>query len=256
MHKYRAELHLHTVLSPCAEVEMIPPFIVQEALERGANLIAVTDHNTTRNTAAVIQAAAGTGLSVLPGMELQTREEVHLVCLFDTLEQAEEWQRRVDARLPDLENSPDRFGEQFIVDSTGEFVAREERLLITSTSFTFEEAVVEVEELGGLPIPAHVDRRANGLLGVLGFIPETVRLAGLEVSRRVQLDQVYEKLPQLRGYPLLQGGDAHRLEEILAANEFWIEAPTVDEIRMALAKAGGRKHHVRTKEELARGTVE
>lgn len=252
MRIFRAELHLHTVLSPCAEVEMIPPLIVQQALERGANLIAVTDHNNSRNCAAVMEAARNTGLSVLPGMELQTREEVHLLCLFDTLEQVQAWQAQVDEKLPDRPNDPDHFGEQFIVDATGEFLAREERLLINSTSFTFEGAVAGVEDLGGLPIPAHVDRQANGLIGVLGFIPDGIRLAGLEVSRRIRLEQIYDKLPQVRGYSLLQGGDAHRLDEILAANEFWIEDPTVDEIRMALADAGGRRFRIWTKEELAR----
>jgi PHP family Zn ribbon phosphoesterase len=252
MRKFRAELHLHTLLSPCAEIEMIPPLIVQEALERGANLIAVTDHNTSRNAQAVIEAAEGSGLAVLPGMELQTREEVHLLCLFDTLEQVQAWQARVDEKLPDLLNNPERLGEQFVVDATGDFIAREDRLLLTSASMTFEEAVAGVEELGGLPIPAHVDRQANGLISVLGFVPETVRLAALEISRRLRPEQALEKIPQIRGRTLLQGGDAHRLNEILVANEFLMEDPTVDEIRMALAAAGGRKFRVWSREELAR----
>src|ERR1041385_6788538 len=96
MNQYRAELHVHTVLSPCAGVEMIPPVIVDEALAHGINLIAITDHNQTANISAVMEAAQGTGLTVLPGMELQTSEEVHVLCLFDGLDQAEAWQRRVD----------------------------------------------------------------------------------------------------------------------------------------------------------------
>ena len=122
MRTHVAELHVHTVLSPCAEVEMIPPFIVRTAVERGIHLIAVTDHNASANVAAVQQAAHGTNLTVLPGMELQTREEVHLLCLFDTLEQLAAWQATVDANLPDLENNIDYFGEQFVVDHTGDFI--------------------------------------------------------------------------------------------------------------------------------------
>ena len=109
MKSYLAELHIHTVVSPCAGIEMIPPLIVQEALERGINFIAITDHNTTANVRAVQMAARGTDLTVLPGMELQTKEEVHLLCLFDTLDQAEAWQALVRARMPPLENNIEFF---------------------------------------------------------------------------------------------------------------------------------------------------
>src|SRR5512143_1389353 len=108
MSTYRADLHVHTVLSPCADVEMIPPLIVEEALQRGIRLLAITDHNATANIAAVqkaaaaASAAAGTELTILPGMELQTREEVHVLCLFDKLEQAFALQQWVDARLPEF----------------------------------------------------------------------------------------------------------------------------------------------------------
>jgi predicted metal-dependent phosphoesterase TrpH len=131
-----AELHLHTVVSPCAAVEMIPPLIVQEALDHGINLLAVTDHNTTANVKAVQKAAAGTELTVLPGMELQTSEEVHVLCLFDTLDQMAAWQKFVDVRMPPLENNIEYFGEQFVVDETGEFIRRETQLLLTSAKIS------------------------------------------------------------------------------------------------------------------------
>jgi 3',5'-nucleoside bisphosphate phosphatase len=121
---YRAELHVHTVLSPCAQVEMIPPLIVRSALENHINLIAITDHNHTANIAAVQKAAAGQlGLVVLPGMEIQTREEVHILCLFDSLEQAHSLQAFVDQKLPYINNNADFFGEQFVVDETGDFIS-------------------------------------------------------------------------------------------------------------------------------------
>src|SRR5512136_1809744 len=107
MQTLRAELHVHTVLSPCAEVEMIPPLIVQEALERGISLIAITDHNASSNVSAVQKAAVGSGLTVMPGMEVQTREEVHVLCLFDTIEQMSAWQALVDKSLPETPNNPD-----------------------------------------------------------------------------------------------------------------------------------------------------
>jgi predicted metal-dependent phosphoesterase TrpH len=234
MRTYRAELHVHTVLSPCAEVEMIPPLIILEALERGIQIMAITDHNASANVAAVLKAAAGKDLTILPGMEVQTQEEVHVLTLFDTLEQVKAWQTRVSECLPALENNPEYFGEQFVVDETGDFIRREHQLLLTSTSLTIEETFREVEALGGLAIPAHVDRKAYGLIEILGFIPPDLHIEALEVSRNVRLEQAHRVFPQLRGYPLIQGGDAHRLDEFLGANEFTLERPTIAEIRLAL----------------------
>src|SRR5690606_28170914 len=141
MRTFRAELHVHTVLSPCAEVEMIPPLIVEEALDAGIQILAITDHNASANVWAVQKAAAGSGLAVLPGMEVQTVEEVHVLCLFETLAQLSAWQEQVDEALPDIKNNIEFFGEQFVVDETGDFIRREERLLITSTQLSLEGVI-------------------------------------------------------------------------------------------------------------------
>jgi 3',5'-nucleoside bisphosphate phosphatase len=244
MKTYRAELHSHTVLSPCAEVEMIPPLIVQTVIEKGINLLAVTDHNASANVIAVQQAARDTGLIVLPGMELQTREEVHLLCLFDTLEQLEAWQTLVDDHLPPLENDIEHFGEQFVVDAEGDFIRRELRLLLTSTDLSLEEAVGAVNAIDGLAIPAHIDRKANGLLALLGFVPTQVAVNALELSRHISIDVAPLRYPQIRGYPLVQDGDAHRLNEFLGVNEFVIESPTITELKMALRHENGRTHRL------------
>lgn len=240
MKTYRAELHVHTALSPCAEVEMIPPLIVQEAQDRGINLIAITDHNATANIAAVQKAAEGSGLAVLPGMELQTREEVHVLCLFDTLDQVNQWQHIIDGLLPSIENQPDHFGEQFVVDETGDFIRREPRLLLTSANISIDDALAQVTSLGGLLIPAHIDRRAFGLIAVLGFIPFDLQLDALEISRNITLAEARHKFPQCGNYPLLQGGDAHRLNEFLGLNQFELSTPSVAEIRLALRQQEGR----------------
>jgi predicted metal-dependent phosphoesterase TrpH len=243
---YIAELHSHTVLSPCAEVEMIPPLIVQTAIEKGINLLAVTDHNASANVIAVQKAAQDTGLIVLPGMELQTREEVHLLCLFDALDQLEVWQNLVDEHLPPLANDIDHFGEQFVVDETGEFIRRETQLLLTSTDLSLEEAIGAVNSIEGLAIPAHVDRKANGLLEILGFVPPDVAIEALEISRHITVETAPLRYPQIRGYPLIRDGDAHRLNEFLGVNEFLIEGPTVAELKMALRRENGRQHRFRS----------
>jgi PHP family Zn ribbon phosphoesterase len=242
---YVAELHVHTVLSPCAAVEMIPPLIVQEALEKGINLIAITDHNSSANVSAVQKAAMGTDLTVLPGMELQTREEVHLLCLFDTLAQLESWQALVNTKLPPIENNIEYFGEQFVVDETGEFIRRETQLLIASADISLKEAVEGVLNLAGTAIPAHVDRKAFSLIANLGFVPPDLTVDVLEISRHMSPADAREKYPQLRNFALVQNGDAHRLNEILDVNIFKLAAPTITELKLALLNEGGRSLAIR-----------
>jgi PHP family Zn ribbon phosphoesterase len=243
MPTYRAELHVHTVLSPCAAVEMIPPLIVERALESGIRLIAITDHNASANARAVMQAALGTNLIVLPGMELQTREEVHLLCLFDTLLQLDTWQKTVDTLLPDIPNNVEYFGEQFVVDAEGDFIRREDRLLLNSVNISLEHAAEQVFALGGLAIPAHVNRKANGLIELLGLIPDCFDV--LEISRHISPQAAYKQYPQLNGHPLMQNGDVHLLDGFLGSTEFEIEAPCLQEIRLAIHSKNGRKMQVR-----------
>ena len=224
---------------------MIPPLIVQTALQKGINLLAVTDHNASANVIAVQTAAQGTGLIVLPGMELQTREEVHLLCLFDTLDQLAAWQNLVNQHLPPLENDVEYFGEQFVVDETGEFVRRETQLLLTSADLSLEESIGAVNSIEGVAIPAHIDRKANGLLEILGFVPANATIEALEISRHISVDMAPLRYPQIRGYPLVRDGDAHRLNELLGVNEFLIESPTMAELKMALHRENGRLHRFR-----------
>jgi len=231
---YRADLHVHTVLSPCAQVEMIPPLIVREALNLGIQLIAITDHNTTKNIAAVQKAAANTDLTVLPGMELQTQEEVHVLCLFDTLDQAQAFQKEIDLALPEIPNKPEFFGEQFVVDETGDFIENEDRLLITSARLTLRQASEKVDHLGGLFIPAHVNRKTFGLIENLGLVPEDISILALEISRHTTPERAVVEYPQIRGYPLIQNGDVHGLDEFLGSNEYRLEQPTITELRLAI----------------------
>jgi hypothetical protein len=223
---------------------MLPPLIVQEALERGIRLIAITDHNASANIGAVQKAAQGTGLVVLPGMELQTREEVHVLCLFDTLPQIEAFQEFVDRSLPDMENNADLFGMQIVVDADGELIREEKRLLLTSTNISINQAFEKTDEIGGILIPAHVNRKGFGLIEALGFVPEDVKIEALEISRHLTPDEAYKSFPQIRPYPLIQNGDAHRLEEFLGATYFSIEKPQISEIRLAFSRQEGRSFKV------------
>jgi len=238
---YVADLHIHTVLSACAEVEMMPPLIVERALELGLSLIAITDHNSAENVAAVMEAAKGTNLTVLPGMEVETREEVHLLCLFDTLEQVLTMQGRVYNHLPPLKNKDDIFGPQFVVDATGEFITYNDRLLLTATSLSVEEVVERVNELGGICIPAHVDRPSYSLLANLGLVPPHLDFPALEITPHAKLAELLKQFPDLASYTLIVGGDAHHLSEINPSIVLTMEEPTVAELVLAFSSREGRR---------------
>jgi PHP family Zn ribbon phosphoesterase len=236
-----ADLHLHTVLSACAEVEMLPPLIVQRALQLGLGLIAVTDHNCCANCAAVWQAAEGTGLRVFPGMELQTAEEVHMLCLFDTLEQALTWQGIVFDHLPQLPNREDIFGGQYVVDRNGDYVRTEERRLAISSDLSLDQAVHRVTALGGLPIPSHIDRQVNSLLANLGFVPADLRVAALEINGRTDPDDLTARQPEVAKYPLVRNGDAHRLGDMRRGIVFEAAEASLDALAQALRH---RRHRI------------
>jgi len=237
---FLADLHIHTCLSPCAELEMLPELIVERAQEQGHHIIAVTDHNSAENAASVVNAARGTGITVLPGMEVQTREEVHVVTLFDTLEQVASWQEQVYASLPPMKNDEATFGEQLVLDPDGEPAGYLDRLLLASTSFSVEEVVRRVSDLDGLCIPAHVDRTAYSIISNLGFIPPELDVVGVEISHNIGPIEARERFPQLTRYSLVASSDAHRLQDMVRRTTLKMASATVAEISLALAGEEGR----------------
>ncbi|PKO23525.1 MAG: histidinol phosphatase [Chloroflexi bacterium HGW-Chloroflexi-1] len=237
---FSVDLHIHSVLSACAEPEMLPELILERAQELGLNLLAVTDHNSAENAEAMLRAGESWGIKVLPGMEVQTREEVHLLCLFDTLEQVTAWQEVVYAHLPRLKNKVDFFGAQVVLNAEGEPVGYNERLLATSVSLSLEEVVGRVQGLNGLCIPAHVDRPAYSIIANLGFIPPDLGIQGVEISQLVGPKDARARFPQLSRYSLVGNSDAHRLKDMVRRTTIRMSEPTVAELALALAGEGGR----------------
>lgn len=220
---------------------MIPSLILCQAERKGLNLIAITDHNACYNAEAVMEAAQGSNIHVLPGMELQSREEVHLLCLFDTVESCRAWQERVFQKLPPLANQEKLFGPQYVVNAAGDWLRTEERLLATSADLTLEEIVNQVASLGGVVIPAHVDRPSFSLLSNLGLIPETLSVQALEVTPFFDRHQGFQQWPQLKDRCLIVNGDAHRLSEIQNRTMFKLAHPVIKEMTMAFQGEQGRQ---------------
>lgn len=220
---------------------MTPQAIVQIALDRELDMIAICDHNSARNTAATRRAARGTRLAVIPGIEITSSEEVHIVGLFPSDEMAQAVQEEVYARLCG-ENDENVFGYQVVVNEHDEVDDLDQRLLIGATTLSAERVVALIHQFEGLVVPAHVDRGGFGIFSQLGFIPEGLKLDALEVSRRSNFETVRRKYPDSRAYTLIMSSDAHYPNDIGAAYTLARMAePTFDELAKALAGRDGRE---------------
>ena len=205
------DLHMHSCLSPCADDDMTPANICGMAYIKGLQAIAVTDHNTGRNLPYVKEAADHYGLIFLPGMEITTKEEVHLLGYFKDVETAVEVGEIFSSHLPPMKNKPDFFGNQLVMNTDDEMVDIEDRLLIGATDLDLEECTRIIREHGGAAVPAHINR-GHGLLTNLGLFPTEPEFPVVEV--RNELD-VNDKLVGNRRR--LQSSDAHHLGDILEA---------------------------------------
>lgn len=211
--RFAADLHIHTCLSPCGELEMSPKGIVEEALRKEIDIIAICDHNSAENVPAVIEAARGRGLKVLPGIEITTREEVHITGLFDSYADVLEVQEFAYARLHG-ENDEAAFGMQPVVSAQGEVLSLNPRLLIGAADMSVEDAVEQIHRARGLAIAAHIDREGFGIIGQLGFIPEALALDAVEISSRMTLAEARSTFAEYGKYFFFHCSDAHRLREI------------------------------------------
>jgi hypothetical protein len=218
--KYALDLHIHSALSPCCQNEMTPNNIVNMAILKGLDIIAVTDHNSAENLAAVQECARGTGLLVVPGMEIMTAEEVHLICLFPDVKSALSVQAEVYRALPPIDNREDIFGQQLVMDENDNITGVVDRLLISAANLMLEEAAEIVEGVGGVVIPAHIDRESYSILSNLGIIPVKPVFKFLEISKECNPYEYRMSRPMLDGYRLLRSSDAHCLGNILERESF------------------------------------
>jgi predicted metal-dependent phosphoesterase TrpH len=239
--KFKADLHIHSCLSPCSDWDMSPRKIIEKSREQQLDLIAICDHNTAENAPATSREGARQDIAVLPGMEICSREEVHLVTLFKEIEDALQMQEYIYAHLPG-KNQPEIFGHQIVADENDQVLGENDRLLIGATKLSLTNIVDKAHHLGGICISSHVDRPSYSLIGQLGFIPEDLHLDAVEVSYRVPLHKAPAEVPEIKDYPCVTASDAHFLRDIGKAwTEFILAAPTLEEIRMALAGAEGRR---------------
>ena len=204
------DLHMHSCLSPCGDALMTPNNIVGMAFIKQLDAIAVCDHNCARNLPAIKEVADMMNVLLLPGMELTTREEAHMLCYFRDVESCVAFGERIYEHLPPIPNREKYFGRQQVMNAQDEEIAVEERLLISALDLGFEECERMIHDAGGLCVPAHINRGSNGVLNALGFLPPSARYDALEISSKVAMPPA-----ELPDCPRLESSDAHYLENIL-----------------------------------------
>ena len=203
------DLHIHSALSPCGDEDMTPNNIVNMSLLKGLDVIAVTDHNSCGNVRAVMEAAAGRIL-VVPGMEVETAEEVHILCYFPSIGQAEQMEQTIRENRPIVKNRPDIFGRQLYLDAQDRIVGQEEALLVASSGLRIEQVFSYARKYGGVPVPAHIDRTSYSVVSNLGFLPPELQAGAVEITaaNREAMEKDYP------GQYILTSSDAHYLGDI------------------------------------------
>jgi len=211
---YKADLHIHTVLSPCGDLEMSPKNIIKKAKERGIDIIGITDHNSTLHCSLAREIGKREGVFVLTGVEVTTKEEAHCLAFFENDFYLSEFQKFLDNSLPDIPNDVERFGYQVVVDEEENILRQIDKLLISATDKSIEEIESKVHELEGIFIPAHIDKLKNSVISQLGFIPFDLKVDALEFSKNVNEDKFFADNAYLRGYRIIKSSDAHYIEDV------------------------------------------
>lgn len=218
------DFHTHSCLSPCGDNDMTPYNLVNMAKLLGLDIIALTDHNTCENCASAIKAGEQIGITVIPGMELCTSEEVHVVCLFPNIESAKSFSDYVLSTMPPVKNRPEIFGEQLIMDECDNVIGSQEKLLTLASSISISDVVSTVENYGGVCYPAHIDRSSYSVLSNLGMITEDMGFSAVEMTAEADREALTAMHPILEGTAIFVDSDAHYLENMKDAENI-IELP-------------------------------
>ncbi|MDR1440751.1 MAG: PHP domain-containing protein [Clostridiales bacterium] len=205
------DLHIHSCLSPCADDDMTVHNIANMAMLCGLDIIALTDHNTLKNCPPFFAACKSAGVIPVAGVEINTREEVHVLCFFPSLDSAMDFDGFLYPLLPDIKNRPDIFGRQIILGGDDNPMGEEQKLLISACGIGIDELPALMASYGGTAVPAHIDRPSNSLIANLGFIPEEYAFSCYEVKDLSRLPALAESNPALAGKTIISNSDAHTL---------------------------------------------
>ena len=242
MDLFRADLHIHTVLSPCGNLDMSPAKIIDKATEQKIDIIGITDHNSTKHCSLIKKLGQKNGIYVLMGAEVTTKEEIHCLAFFEEEYLLNEFQQYLWDQLPLVKNDPSYFGYQVVVDEDENIIEEIEKLLIVGINQSINEVQDVIRKLNGLFIPAHIDRPGNSILSQLGFMPDNINPDAIEINGSTEGSIFKLKHPEFQNYTLLKNSDAHSLSQIGRRHSiFRINNISFGEIKLALNHKEGRK---------------
>ena len=218
MRPYYYDLHIHSCLSPCADDDMTPNNIAGMAALKGLQILALTDHNSCKNCPAFFDACKRQGIIPIAGMELSTAEDIHLVCLFERLEDAMAFDKAVEEHLMNVDNKPEIFGNQLIMNADDEQIGTVQKLLISATDLWIDDAIELAKSFGAHVHPAHIDRESNGIIAILGDVPPEYGFDCLEFNNAESIKEIEENYPATAGKKRVVSSDAHYLWDINEAD--------------------------------------
>jgi PHP family Zn ribbon phosphoesterase len=237
---FRCDLHIHTCLSPCADLDMYPRALIEKSITEKLDVIAVCDHNASENVEYLLSLAKGKPITVLPGMEVSSLEEVHVLALFDDLSNLIKLQATVYDHLPG-KNREDIFGPQVIVNDRDEVEGMNERLLIGATDLPINNIINEIHVLGGLAVASHIDRPSYSILSQLGFIDPQTPFDALEISAATGIKQARRQYPELSAHAFIKSSDAHSIIDIgRGFSTMILQKVSIRELKLAFEKRDGR----------------
>ena len=241
----KADLHIHTTLSPCGDIEMTPVAIIAKAKEMGLDLIGITDHNSTLQSREIRRVGQIAGVEVLCGAEITTREEVHVLAFVDGDEALDRLQEWLSLNLIVVPNNPDIFGYQLVVDQNEDVVYQEDNLLIGAIDKSIEEVEEFVHSLGGIFIPAHIDKQQNSVISQLGFLPAHLNVDALELSYRINIEDFKKQNSYISKKSFIQSSDAHYVDDIgKVFTELNTDGTTFDQIKSSICELYKRQLNI------------
>jgi 3',5'-nucleoside bisphosphate phosphatase len=242
MRWYRADLHIHSVLSPCGDLDMSPVRIIHEAKNHNLDIIGITDHNHTGHAKLTIELGEKEGIQVFSGVEINTREEIHCLAFFENIGKTEKFQDYINSCATRIENKPEKFGHQLLVNEKEEILEQIEWLLISSLTCSIDEVEKKVHQLDGVFVPAHIQRKSNCIYTQLGFLPDNLIIDAIEITDCTRLSDLYSTRPELKDYSIILNSDAHYPQQIGSQySNYYLKEPSFVEWKMALQGINNRK---------------
>lgn len=245
MNKYKVDLHIHTVISPCGDLEMSPARIIELASQWGIDIIGITDHNSTLHCELTIELGKRKNITVIPGCEITTTEEVHCLCLFEDLSKTAEFQEYIQLHQANIPNNPSIFGWQVVVDENDNILKHIDNYLGQAINLSIDEIEQKVHSLDGIFIPAHIDRPQNSLYSQLGFLPPNLKVDAMQISKRASEENIRKTHKISDDITILKFSDSHYTSDFgKIYTIFELAEPTFGEIKKALLKQAGRNCYI------------